>query len=635
MIRFASMPNATIKDVEAEISEKLAVLIGDNGAGKTRLLKSILNGQVKVWIDGKEQSRQDVGSIGPGVVLTDPKNQRVPRLPRIDQSVISSMEALKADLKQDFERWCTSNGVRDPETDQIDNFFLSSVERGKVWPRLCKEVGAFGAEKRLENDVSFVRQILSRSSEEGVKLLRVQTVTEGDFFRAPISQRFAKYHESEAAHILKTARANSGEASLYSEDDQNAFRDVYGPPPWEILNDVFKSIEFDFEILGPERGDFDEHEMKLMFKDKRSDTIVPEASLSSGERVVLLLSSILMFEQDPSLVPRRGRLVLLDEPDIYLHPRFIDTMMRLLVKSLELDLVGGIVMTSHSPIVAALAPEGSILLLERKGKETLTPISKSDAVNRLTNGLPHFHVGFETQRNVITESHHDADFFTAVYRVCKKQEALGKGLPRTPEQRVCSLNFIGSGTTGGGKSRVKDLVGQLTENGNRDVFGLIDRDEDEEPTDRILLAGGHRYTLENYIFDPVLILALIVKLRKTGKDQYGLSDEDGVSQLDDFRPEQLQQAVDKVQAVFLDLDGTIPQNTKYSYLNGKSVMVSKQWADMNKKMVCEKISDFLDRATCRVGKDWAKEVIDLLRDFPGFIPLDIAETLRDLETRPV
>ncbi len=83
-------------------------------------------------------------------------------------------------------------------------------------------------------------------------------------------------------------------------------------------------------------------------------------TLSSGQRIVVSLFSDLLQHID------REALILFDEPEIYLHPTLLSTLMRMLHELLERYDAYAIVAT-HSPIVVQEIPARSVRVFDRQG----------------------------------------------------------------------------------------------------------------------------------------------------------------------------------------------------------------------------------------------------------------------------
>ncbi len=351
--------------VNASSPNSLMVIIGDNGAGKTRLLQELRSSQT-VEVDSNVIHSSQITFVPTGQILQRKMEANSGKTRRIDERLLENMDKAKASLKEamdvyltreageglkididdlvgsdlGFEEYCDKIGFKTKLNDFL-KVQISNEPTTIAWPNLVNSIAGQGAVQRLQQDIDFVLDILRRPSDEGVRVLQSITLTAGHLFQAPIAERFAKYNAEDVAHTMETSRQNEGGETLVSSEEKAEFRRVYGVPPWQILNDVFREIGFDFKVLAPDPSDFSKQLMQLRFLDTRSGAVVAENQLSAGEKVIFALSSILMFERDKQLVIANRQLVFLDEPEVFLHPRFIDIMMQLLTKSLELGLVGG------------------------------------------------------------------------------------------------------------------------------------------------------------------------------------------------------------------------------------------------------------------------------------------------------
>ena len=90
-----------------------------------------------------------------------------------------------------------------------------------------------------------------------------------------------------------------------------------------------------------------------------------------------------------------------------------------------------------------------------------------------------------------------------------------------------SVNFISSGVGGQGNcEQVKEVVGQLYRGGNRTTYGIIDWDLKNYGNERVNVLGqGNRYSLENYILDPILVAAFLLREKWIERSMVCLSDD--------------------------------------------------------------------------------------------------------------
>jgi hypothetical protein len=94
---------------------------------------------------------------------------------------------------------------------------------------------------------------------------------------------------------------------------------------------------------------------------------------------------------------------------------------------------------------------------------------------------------------------------------------------------------------------VKKIVSTLVDAGNRSVFGLIDWDAKNKCNGHVFVQGeGERYTIENFIFDPLLIAILLRIEKNCERADLGLRDDETHVDFRSFENERLQIAANYV-----------------------------------------------------------------------------------------
>jgi hypothetical protein len=74
---------------------------------------------------------------------------------------------------------------------------------------------------------------------------------------------------------------------------------------------------------------------------------------------------------------------------------------------------------------------------------------------------------------------------------------------------------------------VKEVVNQLCWGGNRTVYGIIDWDLKNHGNERVKVLGkGNRYSIENYIFDPLLLTAFLLREKWIERSVVGINDNE-------------------------------------------------------------------------------------------------------------
>src|SRR5690606_8520162 len=126
---------------------------------------------------------------------------------------------------------------------------------------------------------------------------------------------------------------------------------------------------------------------------------------------------------------------------------------------------------------------------------------------------------------VFVESKYDVIYYEKLYQIFKKK--------LTSE---VSLNFIASGDiqkdkNGMAKSnceQVIEITKLLRKGGNKFVWGIIDWDRRvQKPHNEYVkvLGWGKRYSIENFLFDPLIIAILLMSEKIKKPDFFGLNED--------------------------------------------------------------------------------------------------------------
>ena len=144
-----------------------------------------------------------------------------------------------------------------------------------------------------------------------------------------------------------------------------------------------------------------------------------------------------------------------------------------------------------------------------KTSQRIEKTTKDKALKVLTDGIPSFSINYENRRQVFVESPLDVIFYEGLYnRLSKHLE---------PE---ISLSFISSGESRTDKNgakisncgQVENIVSTLRSAGNKFIWGIIDWDGKNKGSEFVVVLGnGNRYSIENYLFVPILLSALLLR----------------------------------------------------------------------------------------------------------------------------
>ncbi len=471
--------------------------------------------------------------------------------------------------------------------------------------------------RSIEQHLTTVREFLRRSGRRPTSLTPEVLAVIGawgriDAFAPAIADHIARYRDLQAANYLANLNSDPNRA-------QAEFEERFGRAPWLIIDELLADVSLPYRTKPPAHRVRPEP-YALRFIDDRAKIEIGPGDLSAGERV-LLQFALSALEIDPV----RARidvpdLLLLDEVDAALHPQMLNRWMETLLSDFVGKRGSKCILATHSPVTVALAPEGSIFELVR-GHSRPTPISKQEALNRLTVGLPTLAIDYTGQRQVFVESDTDAATFNEIATLGKAQLSLER-----------SLSFISTGfrtkangEQNAGAATVLKVVRQLRSSGNRQVFGLIDWDGHRSPDGAVrVLAAGTHYTLENLLLDPFLIGALLVldapNVLATPFSFLHVKDH-------------MQVLAEQVEGS-VSLDGSAFPGTRVnSYLDGSSVVVSRAFAQMPGHDLEQRLADTFPylRQFQRNRGTLVREIVHrVLTNYPELCPRPLADAFRSI-----
>jgi len=272
-----------------------------------------------------------------------------------------------------------------------------------------------------------------------------------------------------------------------------------GEKPWQVLREIIKEAKLPFEINDPSSsGIRDGFQLRITHQILKEE--INFTDLSSGEKVLISLVLYLYNAQEKKIFPK---LLLLDEPDAHLHPSMSHQFLNV-VKNVLADKFGvQVMMTTHSPSTVILASTGSIYEMSRSEPKIQKAASKNHSVSLLTAGL--VYVG-EGTKYFLVEDNDDVTFYSFVYNQLTSENKINADIP---------LVFIPASTKdkSGGKDVVQNWVNKLQESGLVGIIqGLIDADSGNTVSDGVFKID--RYSIENYLIDPIVVYAALIDNEK-------------------------------------------------------------------------------------------------------------------------
>ncbi len=320
-------------------------------------------------------------------------------------------------------------------------------------------------------------------------------------------------------------------------NDKEIVQDL-GTPPWDIVNEFLEMINSPYKINNPieELGNNIIGQYNPAFIDKkRGIKITSLSNLSSGENIMVSLAFWLYAARNQNIFPD---LILLDEPDAHLHPEFIKQFLNILEKICR-KYNTHIIMTTHSPVTIALAQPNSVYEMQKHDTPRIIQ-SKSvlSSINMLCSGLLVFQ---PNKKYIITEDKTDSKTYTAIYKILIRRKLI-----KDDTQLVFLPISNWSTNSTGGKNKVIEFVNKIQDI-NKDngivVNGLLDYDNGSATLNNSNIKYINRYSIENYLLDPINIFASILKIYNIDNIPITVGEEGNIKNLEQ---EQLQLIVDKI-----------------------------------------------------------------------------------------
>ncbi len=497
----------------------LTVLFGENGAGKTHLLKAINEGAIRAQIGGEYIETDDIALYDwTDFIIKAPKTatswqigQRREQLWTALQNQLTSGKAsqrIKNLSNQVGSHFSRSQLLRSP----IDDLGLSEdmatavdKERREIRKELINSLNDTHKELVEIIEQNTEKWIIGLNKEE-FEAAASLVAQKADPLRFQISELFLAYRSTLDRNKLLRLTAEHEQVNVTSYLSDDDFRTKYGPPPWEMFNGLLADLGLDFQVDNPQVG---QQQYNVSLKQKTSNVNVDFSDLSSGEKVLMALAVSLYGLSESRQRIRLPKLILLDEIDAPLHPDMTRMFYRV-INQLLIEQNVGVIMATHNPSTVALAPPDSV---QRMSKESprISSSTRQQALTDLTAGVTALTVRSNERRVVFVEGDSDVDAYTVVLDALRNYLNVEYGLA-----------FFSAGIRAGegGNDVVRKNVLKLRSAGADTIYGLIDRDDGNEPEQdgSILILGANgRYTLENYLFDPLLLAALSIRQKFSNK----------------------------------------------------------------------------------------------------------------------
>ncbi|MDR8387477.1 ATP-binding protein [Pseudomonas sp. JL2] len=495
---------------DVELKNPVTVLTGKNGSGKTRLLESIEDGATVVVLEGESLARADILLVG-----------------------LNSFQPTfgAGDVIENYEDYINKT---------ID-YFEGNREKFNA-PGSSLAITAVTRQRRIggasHHDIEWLCEMLSKKLEKPVSALT--SVDLRLFFFESEKQLFGSVDFSKVCNnYLRGINANKFQVYLHGIGEGVAgytpeeYLRVCGEKPWIVIDEIIgRLFKGKFKIKFPDEN-ARVYEYVVSLIEVSSGLAVSIRDLSSGEKTILWMVLSLYnshFRDKVNAIP--PKLILLDEPDAFLHPSMVSEMYAVL-ETIADKFGSYIIFTTHSPTTVALSPHESLYVV---GDNKLDLEDKDHAISVLLDGVTQISIDPNNRREVFVENKNDADVYQSIFSSLKTRSSL-------IDPKI-SLSFIPAGgkapedllraglrtffdieitkddgrfsefyeyvNGGGGYGPVKGIVDSLCAKGSRTVRGIVDWDRRNKPTENVAVhASDYAYTLENVMLDPLCIVYLL------------------------------------------------------------------------------------------------------------------------------
>ena len=492
-------------------SGKTLVLTGRNGSGKTRLLESIQNKLTSVKLDGNKATANDFklldqGALQPNFGSTYSDSQFQTKV----TSSLQLFESAKVEFDAPFNNSNASRWNRSQAGMDKGGIPYETLHRlcNSIAQNLGKSPSELTHDEIRIHFEDHVPTVLGFQNVSGICNQYIQRKNINDYNR---------YRAEEKKEDI-----------AYITDDK--FLERFGQKPWITLNKIIKSTfdsKFSFTVPD-ERSQSYSYNATLIQKDNGQPVRVE--FLSSGEKTLLWLALTLFNTQyyDPKSV-KIPKLLLLDEPDAFLHPKMVVKMYQAF-DEFSSSFLSTVLFTTHSPSTVALAPEGSTYVVTQND---IVEVTKDEGVAELLDGVTQISISPENRRQVFVESQYDANTYQLILsHLMHKSDVIDPKIslnfvssgPKMPEQQIKDkvkqvlgqfeesvlTEFVGLLNGVGNCDQVIGQVEALKQNNNETVRGVVDWDLTNTSSEYItVLSEGHAYSIENLALDPTCILLLL------------------------------------------------------------------------------------------------------------------------------
>ena len=643
----------SLKPFLSEELTNFAVITGKNGSGKTQLLELIF-----------KKNKNDTSTLTKGFninpILTKIQLNTVEKLNVLSVSnqlwndeinkYIGIFNRMSNEERKLFS-YVTNNKLQYNSPDLNSKFLSEDLIYKELVSKIIilkgsnidvdllqpfNQSNAFNSEAFTNNRFLNLIEIISNDTRK--EFLELES---SDFFLTSIPDRFIDEDDLFKSQIelifFNYAKRRDKNKRLYFDKreygrDNQSIPDTEfiskNIPPWTLVNEILNRHHVGFYFKEIDDASFEPNlNIDLQLIKSGIEQRIEFSNLSSGEKIIIGLILKLFTSEYYGQMMSFPDLILLDEPDSHLHPE----MSKLLVDVLENTFVNKlgikVIMTTHSPSTIALCPENNVFQLTNGNYTSLKNIAKDDALKLLTDFIPTLSINYKSHRQIFVESPTDVYYFQALSDKHSQNIKL-----------YHKLYYISNSYGKGNCSQVYDVVDKLVKGGNNTCFGIVDWDINNKPAQSIYVHGmGFRYSVENYLLDPLYIMMLLLE----NNNAHNIAGILGINEF--YNPYTIgnedETVLQRFIAEFFSLYESVYASSKYDsdkmeieYLNKKKVKIPIWYLREQGHLLVTKLKEVFSMLGAKYKDEGKlqKELTKVMAKCYPFVPMDSIQLIETL-----
>ncbi len=505
-VEFKAEHKGMLIEEPIQFSSGINILCGKNGSGKTRIIDAIRHPNVT-------QVSNDTGVIQPDSILFIAAKDML----NINAGRVMSQQGLDETYRAIFR---TYQQYLNQKNSNPNNKLAREV--GDEYRGQGVRIDALSFEKFIRETAKNNNKDIDNLTESEIKSEKLP-IHKGLSIQNEISTICASYIWLKKQNSIRKFYKEQGEEDVLVYN----FEEKHGRPPWVIINDILKNeLETNWHLEQSEK--LSEDIKPVEFKTSNDDSIINIQHLSDGEKTILWISCALIKHTLNRDSLEKCQLILLDEPDAFLHPRMIHSFLSVIKKMCK-ELNCDVLMSTHSPTTVALAKDCNVYNVT---PNKVTPVSKDCAIRDLLDGVNYIAVSPENRRTVYVEGYIDRAIYDKLFMCFTESNLISLDLtiqfieaaPRTDKDYLLNkirqhwkaasdaeAKMLADEINGQGScSAVKGQVYAFRSKDDSTVYGIIDRDiNNKSKSGLIVLCGGDFYAIDNVILNPLSVLIFL------------------------------------------------------------------------------------------------------------------------------